>query len=443
MSATNENKATVIVFHEPDSHTAQYLVIDETTSACAVIDSVLEYNAVSGVTSTTEVDKIIAVINERELRCEWVLDTHAHADHISASRYVQSKVGGTTGIGEHIKTVQSIFKTVFNWGDLIPDGRDFDKLFKEGETFAIGSLEVNVLSTPGHTPACVSYYLPGDAVFVGDTIFMPDMGTARCDFPGGSSEVLWNSVQKLFALPDETRLFTCHDYAPGDRSDYVFESTIGAQKASNKHVALGTDEEQFVNWRAERDATLSLPRLFVPSIQLNVRAGKLPEAEVNGVRYLKMPINLFGSIDEFVARQGKFRIIDNDVLVGPWLSTDDLTYLADKGLVASIVDVAAANEDGHLENEGEAVAAAGLSFAAAPIPPSGPTVADLTAAVAAFDAAPKPVLVHCRSGARAAAVVAAARARAAPDTVDTLMSEYMVVKDVHKQLVRDYLAAQV
>ena len=352
---------------------------------------------------------------------------------------MQKKVGGKTGIGAYITAVQSIFKGVFNMTDLVPDGRDFDVLFKDGDSFQIGNIEVQVMHTPGHTPACVSYYLVGDAVLVGDTIFQPDQGTARCDFPGGSSQTLWNSLQKLFTLPDETRVFTCHDYAPGDREEYLFESTIGEQKASNKHVATGTSEDQFVAWRAERDATLGLPRLFIPSLQLNVRAGKLPTEEVNGVAYLKIPLNLFTNMEDYLSKQGKFRVLDDEMIVGPYLQQEDIEYLASQGIVKSIMDVSSPTEDGHMDDEQAAVEAAGFAFASRPIDGPNATAADLEQAAAILADLPKPTLIHCRSGARGVIVVAALRLQQNPSLDSAaLIDQLNIVKPPLKAAVESF-----
>lgn len=403
-------KAVVSIFHEPDSHTAQYLVVCPQTKACAVIDSVLEYDLSTGCTSTAEVDKIIAAIAEQGLRCEWVLDTHAHADHVSGARYVQSKVGGKTAIGERIRTVQELFKRVFNLDDVIPDGRDFDRLFADGDTFRIGNLDVQVLHTPGHTPACVSYYIPNDCVFVGDTIFMPDMGTARCDFPGGSSATLWDSIQRLFRLPDDTRLFTGHDYAPG-RDAYAFESTIAAQKASNKHVHVGVEPASFTAWRAERDAALGLPNLFVPALQLNIRGARTPQPEQNGIAYLKWPLNLFDNLKPFLAFRGSIDRLSQDyhAFRGSF-GEQTMPLVRLNGPYRAIANFECATDyeaDDPLrlyhDREASLAASEGLAYAAVPISKTS-SDAELGQAIAALESLPKPVLLRCRSGLRAAVI---------------------------------------
>ena len=280
-------------FDEP-TNTVSYLVWDSATGKGAVIDPVLDFDHRSGKASTAGVDAILAALAEENVDVEWVLETHAHADHLSAAPYVKLKTGAKVAIGEHIREVQKIFRPVFNVKDVSGDGSEFDHLFKDGERFKLGSLDGEVLYTPGHTPACISYRI-GDAVFVGDTLFMPDYGTARADFPGGDARTLWRSMQKLLALPDETRLFMCHDYKAPGREDYAWESTVAAER-KNVHLA-GRTEDEFVAWREARDATLAAPLLLMPSIQTNIRAGKLPEAEANGVRYLKIPVTVEGTPD--------------------------------------------------------------------------------------------------------------------------------------------------
>lgn len=275
-------------FDEP-TNTVSYLVFDRGTQRGAVIDPVLDFDHRSGKASTRSADEILEAAEADGVAIDWVLETHAHADHLSAAPYVKLKTGAKVAIGEHIKTVQKIFRPVFNMRDVSGDGTEFDHLFADGEHFSIGGLDAEVIYTPGHTPACVSYKI-GDAVFVGDTLFMPDYGTARADFPGGDARMLWRSMQRLLQLPEETRLFMCHDYKAPGRDAYAWESTVREEKRNVN--LLGRTEDEFVAWREARDATLSAPLLLMPSIQTNIRAGKLPEAEANGVRYLKLPVTL-------------------------------------------------------------------------------------------------------------------------------------------------------
>lgn len=283
------NPDVTALFHS-DTFTITYLVADPENGRAAIIDPVLDFDQKSGRATTVAADKLIALVREKALAVEWILETHAHADHLSAADYLKSELGAKTGIGQHITEVQGAFKTVFNLNSgFKPDGSQFDHLFKDGETFAIGGLEASVMHTPGHTPACITYVV-GDAAFVGDTLFMPDFGTARTDFPGGDARVLFRSIHKVLALPPETRLFMCHDYAPGDR-DYAWESSVAEERAKNIHVHDGVTEDEFVKMRTERDATLEVPQLILPSIQVNIRAGHMPEPEDNGVAYLKLPIN--------------------------------------------------------------------------------------------------------------------------------------------------------
>ena len=280
-------------FDEP-TNTFSYVVRDPDSQACAILDSVLDFDYAAGKTDVRSADEIIEYIRSNDLKVEWILETHVHADHLSAAPYLHEKLGGKTGIGAHIRDVQEIFGKAFNAGtEFQRDGSQFDKLFKEGDTFAIGGLEGRVLHTPGHTPACLTYVI-GDAAFVGDTLFMPDFGTARCDFPGGDARTLYQSVQKLLALPDETRMFLCHDYLPDSRSEIQWETTVGDQRRDNIHVHEGISEDEFVRMRENRDATLDMPRLILPSVQINMRAGHFPPAEDNGVSYLKIPLNTLG-----------------------------------------------------------------------------------------------------------------------------------------------------
>jgi len=278
-------------FFDEATFTASYVVWDGETRAAAIIDSVLDYDPASGRTETTSAEAIAAYVEKHGLSVEWLLETHAHADHLSAAPWLQHRFGGRIAIGEHIVTVQKTFGALFNAGaDFARDGSDFDRLFADGDGFRIGGLDVTVLHVPGHTPACVAYVI-GDAVFVGDTMFMPDYGTARADFPGGDAAQLFRSLRRILALPPNTRLFMCHDYLPQGRATYQWESTVGAQREGNVHAHDGVSEADFVAMREQRDATLAVPRLILPSVQVNMRAGHLPPPESNGVTYLKMPVN--------------------------------------------------------------------------------------------------------------------------------------------------------
>ncbi|WP_422101594.1 MBL fold metallo-hydrolase [Vreelandella sp.] len=279
-------------FDEP-TNTFSYVVQDPHSDSCAIIDSVLDFDYAAGRTDVRSAEQIIAFVRGKGLSVEWILETHVHADHLSAAPYLHTKLGGKTGIGAHIVDVQEIFGKAFNAGtEFARDGSQFDALFKEGDTFAIGGLEGQVLHTPGHTPACLTYVV-GDAAFVGDTLFMPDYGTARCDFPGGDARTLYHSIQKVLALPEQTRLFLCHDYKAPGRETYQHETTVAEQRQANVHVHDGISEDEFVKMRTERDATLGMPRLIIPSVQINMRAGELPPAEDNGQVYLKVPLNRF------------------------------------------------------------------------------------------------------------------------------------------------------
>lgn len=275
---------------DPATWTVTYVVYEKEGSACAIIDSVLDYDPKSGRTRTDTADKVIAFVREKKLHVEWILETHAHADHLTAAPYLKQHLGGKTAIGDHIHTVQQVFKSIFNLEpEFSTDGSQFDHLLKDGEHFSIGALSVETMYVPGHTPACVAYHV-GDAVFVGDTMFMPDVGTARCDFPGGDAKTLYASVKKILSLPEDTRLFMCHDYPPTDRP-VAFESTVGEQRRKNIHVHDGISEAVFVDMRTKRDATLEMPVLILPAVQINIRAGDLPPPESNGVAYVKIPLN--------------------------------------------------------------------------------------------------------------------------------------------------------
>lgn len=279
-------------FFDSATNTISHLVVDEATKACAVIDSVLDYEPNAAKISFESADAIIELIEKQGLHLEWIIETHAHADHLSAAPYIQQKLGGKIAIGESIKIVQEVFGKIFNFGtEFARDASQFDHLFKDGDTFMLGSIQGRAIYTPGHTPADMTYVI-GDAAFVGDTLFMPDYGTARCDFPGGSAETLYESAQKIFALPESTRLFMCHDYLPQGRKDFAWETTVGEEKEKNIHLGrvAGKSKAEFVQMRAARDATLGMPHLILPSIQVNIQAGRLPKAENNGVSYLKIPL---------------------------------------------------------------------------------------------------------------------------------------------------------
>ena len=277
-------------FFDPATWTVSYVVYEKEGTACAIIDSVLDYDAKSGRTRTTSADKLVEFVQQKNLRVDWILETHAHADHLSAAHYLRAKLGGKIAIGAAITDVQDVFKGIFNLEPgFRPDGHQFDRLLQGGETFAIGALTAEALSVPGHTPACMAYRV-GDTVFVGDTLFMPDVGTARCDFPGGDAHSLYRSMRKLLSLPVETRLFMCHDYPPEGRSA-LWETTVAEQRAGNIHVHDGVSEEDFVRMRTARDAKLEMPVLILPSVQVNIRAGEMPPPEDNGVSYLKIPLN--------------------------------------------------------------------------------------------------------------------------------------------------------
>jgi len=288
------NSPIIHSFFDEPTHTVTYLVVDPATKLAAVIDPVFDYDYASGKSSVESANRVLAKSAELCSKIELVLETHVHADHLSGAPYIKLKTGARVLIGERIREVQNIFRPIFNAQDVSGSGAEFDRLVKDGEHFKIGALDVEVIATPGHTPACVSYKI-GDAVFVGDTLFMPDYGTARADFPGGDAAQLYQSIKRLLALPPETRLFMCHDYLPKDgRTSYVWETTVAAERANNVHVHEGVSEADFVAMRQARDKTLSAPTLLMPSIQVNMRAGKLPPADSNGVHYIRVPINLAG-----------------------------------------------------------------------------------------------------------------------------------------------------
>jgi len=281
--------ATIHAFFDEPTNTVSYLVSDPATKRAAVIDPVLDWDNRSGTADVAFADRILAAAKEEGLTIDWVLETHAHADHLTAAPYIKARTGAPIGIGEHIREVQAIFRPMFHADDVKPGGGDFDHLFKDGERFPLGSLEVEVIHTPGHTPACISYRI-GDDVFVGDTLFMHDYGTARADFPGGDARVLYRSMKKILALPPHTRLWMCHDYKAPGRDAFAWQSSVAEQRAHNPHVKDGVTEDEFVAFRTKRDAGLAAPLLLLPSIQVNIRAGRFPPAESNGVRYLLVPV---------------------------------------------------------------------------------------------------------------------------------------------------------
>ncbi|GGD33458.1 MBL fold metallo-hydrolase [Sinisalibacter lacisalsi] len=283
-------KPEVEAFFDPDTNTISYVVKDPTSNACAVIDSVMDIDYAAGRISYGSADRMIKYIEDNGLKLEWLIETHVHADHLSAAPYIQQKLGGKIGIGENITVVQDTFGKVFNEGtEFQRDGSQFDKLFQEGDTYKIGNMTAFAMHTPGHTPACMTHVV-GDAGFVGDTLFMPDGGSARADFPGGDAGVLYDSIQKVLSLPEETRLFMCHDYGPNGR-DIQWETTVAEEKEHNIHVGGGKTKEDFVKFRTERDAQLAMPRLIIPSLQVNMRAGEMPPAEEDGKVFLKVPVN--------------------------------------------------------------------------------------------------------------------------------------------------------
>jgi glyoxylase-like metal-dependent hydrolase (beta-lactamase superfamily II) len=281
----------VKAFFDESTNTFSYVVWDPATMKAAVLDPLLDYDAAGGSIRHASADALIAFVLAEKLDLEWVIDTHVHADHLSAAPYVKARLGGKLGIGEHIRTVQETFGKLFNAGDEFRrDGGQFDHLFSDGERYMVGSIEATAIHTPGHTPACMTHLI-GDAAFVGDTLFMPDYGTARCDFPGGDAGSLYRSIQKIFALPGDIRIFVCHDYKAAGRDEFAHETSVAAERTGNIHVHDGVDEDAFVRLRTARDATLSVPKLILPAVQVNMRAGELPPAEDNGVHYLKIPLD--------------------------------------------------------------------------------------------------------------------------------------------------------
>lgn len=280
-------------FFDPHTFTVTYIVQDPGSSACAIVDPVLDFDAAAGRTYTKSADKIIAHVRTHDLRVQWIIETHVHADHLTAAQYLQTQLGGQTVIGALVTHVQETFQTIFNTEKGFPvDGSQFDRLMHDGEQLSVGGLEMHAMHTPGHTPACMTY-LAGDAAFIGDTMFMPDYGSARADFPGGDARALYRSIRKILTLPPTTRLFLCHDYQTPERTEFVWETTVAAQKSENIHVHDGISEENFVKMRTARDATLNMPALILPSVQINMRAGHFPPVEANGVSYLKLPLNYF------------------------------------------------------------------------------------------------------------------------------------------------------
>jgi len=284
------NSPDVKALFDEATFTVSYVVSDPATNRAAVIDPVLDYDPASGRTSTQSADEMIAYIRGAGLGVDWIIETHVHADHLSGAPYVKAQVGGKTGIGSDVTAVQDAFKGIFNIRDLATDGSQFDHLFVNGESFKLGNIDAQVIATPGHTPACVTYVM-GDSAYVGDTLFMPDFGTARTDFPGGSARALYNSIQKILKLPDDTRLFMCHDYKAPGRDDFAWETSVKEQREHNIHVNKTINEAAFIALREGRDAQLGMPKLILPSIQINIRAGQLPDPEDNGIRYLKTPID--------------------------------------------------------------------------------------------------------------------------------------------------------
>lgn len=286
-------KLTIKCFFDEITNTATYLIADSITKECAIIDSVLGFELSSGTTSTALADEVIGYITNNQWQCRWILETHAHADHLTAAPYLQDKLGGKIAIGKHIVDVQKIFKPIFNFEtEFVTDGRQFDQLLHEGDVLELGRFAIDVLHTPGHTPACLSFLIDENA-FVGDTLFMPDYGTARCDFPGGDAEKLYNSIQKIFALPDNTVLFVGHDYKAEGRDAYAWQSTVAEQKSNNIHINSRVSVEEYVAFRNKRDSGLAMPKLILPSVQVNIRAGHFPPAADNGLHYLTLPLNAF------------------------------------------------------------------------------------------------------------------------------------------------------
>jgi len=280
----------ITAFFDEATFTVSYVVADSDTGRAAIIDPVLDFDPASGRTSTKSADQLVAFVSENNLGVDWILETHVHADHLTAAPYLREKLGGVVGIGKHVTSVQETFKGVFNIGDLATDGSQFDRLFADGDEFTLGGILGRIIGTPGHTPACITYVI-GDAAFVGDTLFMPDFGTARTDFPGGNAAELYDSIQKTLALPDDTRLYMCHDYKAPGRDEFAWETSVREQRDNNIHINDKVSRDEFIAMREGRDAQLGMPKLILPSIQVNVRAGELPAAEDNDIRYLKIPLD--------------------------------------------------------------------------------------------------------------------------------------------------------
>jgi len=281
----------VAAFLDEVTNTLTYVVADPETGQCAVIDPVLDYDLTAGRTSTTSVDAVIEFIEANKLSLDLVLETHVHADHLSGAPVLKQRLQARTAIGDHITAIQEVFTGIFNLDDVATDGSQFDLLLADGDEFPVGNIQGKVMHTPGHTPACVTFVI-GDAVFVGDTLFMPDFGTARCDFPGGDAEMLYDSIQKIFELPNATRLFMCHDYKAPGRDEFAWETSVAEQRKDNIHIHDGISKQEFVNFRTERDSQLGVPKLIIPSIQVNIRAGDMPDPEGNGVSYLRVPVDV-------------------------------------------------------------------------------------------------------------------------------------------------------
>lgn len=284
------NSLSITAFFDEATFTVTYVAADPESAQAAIVDPVLDYDPASGRTSTTSADRVAAFVRDQGLNVDWILETHVHADHLTAAPYLQENLGGRIAIGRNVAAVQDAFKDVYNIEDLATDGSQFDHLFEDGDEFRVGGIAGSIIGTPGHTPACITYVV-GDAAFVGDTLFMPDFGTARTDFPGGDAGMLYDSIQKILALPDDTRLFMCHDYKAPGRDEYRWETSVAEQREANVHISENVSRDEFVAMRKGRDAELGMPKLILPSIQVNVRAGHLPAAESNGVRYLKIPLD--------------------------------------------------------------------------------------------------------------------------------------------------------